>query len=50
MPEWGGYWYWDKVQKTIIIHTVESEELDIRSTKDVAFTFSFVLRDDWVII
>lgn len=33
LPSWGGYWYWDNEKKTIIMHTKEGEELDIRETK-----------------
>ena len=47
LPEWGGYWYWDKEKKTIIIHTRKGEELDIRETDDVDYTMSFICRNDW---
>ena len=49
MPEWGGYWYWDKEKRTIIIHTKEGKEFDIRDTDDVAYTFGFVASDNWII-
>lgn len=50
LPEWGGYWYWDKEKQTIIIHTRYGEELDIRETKDVDYTFSFLFRNDWELV
>lgn len=57
LPEWGGYWYWKPGSNddggdnsTIIIHTRYGKELDIRETKDVDYTFSFLFRDDWELI
>lgn len=47
LPEWGGYWYWDKEKETIIIHTRTGEEFDIRETEDVDYTMSFICRNDW---
>ena len=32
LPSWGGYWYWDDSRKTIIIHTKDGIEMDIRKT------------------
>lgn len=49
LPEWFGYWYWDKKAKTIIIHNVDGSEIDIRETKDVKYTFDFICREDWKI-
>ena len=33
LPNWGGYWYWDAEKKTIMMHTKDGEELDIRQTE-----------------
>ena len=30
LPSWAGYWYWSKEKQTIIIHTKNGEEMDIR--------------------
>lgn len=30
LPSWAGYWYWSKEKQTIIIHTKDGEEFDIR--------------------
>ncbi|MGN0464887.1 MAG: DUF2829 domain-containing protein [Lachnospiraceae bacterium] len=49
LPSWGGYWYWDGTKDTVIIHTKDGEELDIRDTVMVEFTLSNVASDDWVI-
>lgn len=34
LPSWGGYWYWDDEKKTVIMHTKEGKEMDIRETKE----------------
>lgn len=48
MPDWGGYWYWSKQHQTIFISTRLGEHLDIRDTKDVDFTFSFITKNTWI--
>lgn len=47
LPHWGGYWYWDAQRQTIIIHTKDGEELDIRETDRVEYTLNNLLSDDW---
>ena len=49
LPSWGGFWFWDPEKKTIIMHTKDGEEMDIRETQVVDYTFSNVACDDWVI-
>lgn len=49
LPSWGGFWFWDPEKKTIIIHTKDGEEMNIRETQVVDYTFSNVACDDWVI-
>ena len=49
LPSWAGYWYWSKEKQTIIIHTKNGEEMDIRETQVVDYTFSNVACDDWVL-
>ena len=49
LPSWGGYWFWDKEKETIIIHTKEGEELDIRETQRVEYTLENHLSDEWVV-
>lgn len=50
LPSWGGFWLWDPEKKTIIIHTKDGEEMDIRETQVVDYTFSNVACDDWVVV
>lgn len=49
LPSWGGYWYWNPDRKTIIIHTKEGKELDIRSTEWVDYTALNIASEDWII-
>ena len=30
LASWGGYWYWDLDKETIMMHTKDGNELDIR--------------------
>ena len=47
LPSWGGYWYWDNGKQTIIMHTKDGEELDIRETQRVQYTLENILSDEW---
>lgn len=49
LPSWDGYWYWSKEEQTIIIHTKDGEEFDIRETKCPDYTFSNIASEDWEI-
>lgn len=48
LPSWGGYWYWDEEKKTIMMHTKEGKELDIRETDRVEYTFDNICSDEWL--
>ena len=49
LPSWGGYWYWDSDKQTVMMHTKDGEELDIRETDRVEYTLSNILSDEWII-
>lgn len=49
LPSWGGYWYWDSEKETIMMHTKDGEELDIRETDRVTYTLDNILSDEWII-
>lgn len=49
LPSWGGYWYWDAEKKTIVIHTKDGEELDIRQMECPEYTFDNIASDEWQI-
>lgn len=49
LPSWGGYWYWDAEKETIMIHTKDGKELDIRETEVVEYTTMNICSDEWQI-
>ncbi len=49
LPSWGGYWCWDEEKQTIIMHTKEGKELDIRETERVEYTLGNITSDEWII-
>lgn len=49
LPSWGGYWYWDEEKQTVVIHTKDGNELDIRETEVVEYTLLNVCSDEWMI-
>lgn len=49
LPSWSGYWYWNPDKETVMIHTKEGEELDIRETDRVSYTLENILSDEWQI-
>lgn len=49
LPSWGGYWYWSKERQTIIMHTKDGVDMDIRETQIPDYTFSNIACDDWVL-
>ena len=49
LPTWGGYWYWDAEEETIVMHTKDGEELDIRNTQMVEYTLKNILSCEWMI-
>nr|DAE93741.1 MAG TPA: Protein of unknown function (DUF2829) [Caudoviricetes sp.]DAU88562.1 MAG TPA: Protein of unknown function (DUF2829) [Caudoviricetes sp.] len=49
LPSWGGYWYWCDEKETIMIHTKDGKELDIRETDVVEYTTMNICSDEWII-
>ena len=48
-PSWGGFWKWDSEKESIIMHTKDGEELDIRETQVVEYTLGNILSDEWIV-
>ena len=46
---WGGYWKYDVVEDVVYMFTKEGEILSLLETKDVLFTLSNIISDDWQI-
>lgn len=49
LPSWGGFWKWDSDKESIIMHTKDGEELDIRETQVVEYTLGNILSDEWIV-
>ena len=49
LPSWGGYWYWNDRMETIIMHTKDGNEMDIRDTQVVEYTTMNIMSDEWVL-
>lgn len=49
LPSWGGYWYWNPEKETVIIHTKDGVEMDIRETQMLEYTLSSICSDEWLI-
>ena len=49
LPSWAGYWYWSKDKQTIIIHTKDGVDMDIRETHIPDYTFGNVCSDEWIL-
>ena len=60
---WSGYWYLapmstvtldkcetDTTVQTIMMHTYDGREIDIRQTSDIIYTLSNCACDDWEIV
>lgn len=50
LHEWAGYWYWKWNTETnsIDMYCKDGSVMDIRETKDIDYTLSFIVnRDDW---
>ena len=46
---WGGYWKYDIVEDVVYMFTKEGTILPLTETKDILFTLSNVVADDWQI-
>lgn len=49
LPSWGGYWYWDAEKETIIMHTKDGVEMDIRETQRVGYALNNICSDEWIL-
>lgn len=49
LPSWGGYWFWDVEKQSIMMHTKDGEDIDIRETKCPEYTFGNITSDEWMI-
>lgn len=50
IPNWGGYWTWSQQHQTITMHIKDGSVMDIRQSPNIAYTLSFICRDDWEVV
>ena len=49
LPSWAGYWFWSVSAQTIIMHTKDGVDMDIRETQISDYTFCNVCSDEWIL-
>jgi hypothetical protein len=49
LQSWAGYWCWSKEKQTIIMHTKDGVDMDIRETQIPDYTFGNIATDEWVL-
>nr|DAG73532.1 MAG TPA: Protein of unknown function (DUF2829) [Caudoviricetes sp.] len=49
LPSWSGYWFWSVSAQTIIMHTKDGVDMDIRETQIPDYTFGNVCSDEWIL-
>ena len=49
LPSWAGYWFWSTSAQTIIMHTKDGVDMDIRETQIPDYTFGNVCSDEWIL-
>lgn len=49
-PNWGGYWYWDHIKGTIMIHTFDNQEFDLFDSQRKEYTLGFLAGDEFEIV
>lgn len=47
LPEWDGYWRWDGIKRSVVMHCADGTVMDIRDTCDVAYTLGNLLSQEW---
>ena len=48
LPSWAGYWYWCIPAQSILMHTKDGKDIDVRSTECVDYTFTNICSDEWL--
>lgn len=49
LPSWAGYWFWSVSAQTIIMHTKDGVDMDIREMQIPDYTFSNIASDEWTL-
>lgn len=48
LPSWAGYWFWCIPAQSILMHTKDGKDIDVRSTECVDYTFTNICSDEWI--
>ena len=48
LPSWAGYWFWSVPTQSILMHTKDGNDIDVRSTESVDYTFTNICSDEWI--
>lgn len=48
LPSWAGYWFWSVPTQSILMHTKDGKDIDVRSTECVDYTFTNICSDEWI--
>ena len=48
LPSWAGYWFWCIPAQSILMHTKDGKDIDVRSTECVDYTFTNICSDDGI--
>lgn len=48
LPSWAGYWFWCIPAQSILMHTKDGNDIDVRRTECVDYTFSNICSDEWI--
>lgn len=49
-PNWGGYWYWDHIKGTVMMHTFDGHDIDLFDSQRKEYTLSFLAGDQFEIV
>ena len=48
LPSWAGYWFWCIPAQSILMHTKDGKDIDVRSTECPDYTFTNICSDEWI--
>ena len=48
LPSWAGYWFWSVPAQSILMHTKDGNDIDIRQTEIPDYTFGNIGSDEWI--
>lgn len=48
LPSWAGYWFWSVPAQSILIHTKDGNDIDIRQMEIPDYTFGNIGSDEWM--